>query len=309
MPAEPSSSPVPSEGPVAIGLVQMRCGERPVENLERALAGVEKAAQRGAQVICLQELFRSTYPCQSEDSARFELAEPIPGPSTAALSKLAGARGVAIIGSIFERRAEGLYHNTAVVLDADGRLVGRYRKMHVPDDPLYHEKFYFAPGDLGFPAHSTRFVRIGVGVCWDQWFPEAARLSALAGARILFHPTAIGWQFEEGAEEDAAQHDAWETVQRAHAIANGIFVAAVNRVGHERLPEAGERAGGIRFWGQSFVCDPLGRVIARASAGEEEVLVVECDLGAIERTRRDWPFLRDRRVDAYADLGKRYRDQ
>jgi len=282
-----------------IGLVQMRCGESPQENLERALAKIEAAARDGARVVCLQELFRSQYPCQREDPALFELAEPIPGPTTDALAKLAGARSVAIVASLFERRAAGLYHNTAVAIDEDGRLLGLYRKMHIPDDPLYYEKFYFTPGDLGFRSFETRAARIGALVCWDQWFPEAARLTALSGAQILFYPTAIGWQFDAGAEEDAAQHDAWETVQRAHAIANGVFVAAVNRVGRE---------GGIRFWGQSFVADPFGRVLARASADREETLLVECDLGLVEETRRLWPFLRDRRIDAYPDLAKRYRD-
>jgi N-carbamoylputrescine amidase len=285
---------------VAVGLVQMRCGEDPAANLARAIEGVEGAARRGARIVCLQELFRSQYPCQSEDAARFDLAEPIPGPTTDALGKLAGARGVAIVASLFERRAEGLYHNTAVAIDADGRLLGRYRKMHIPDDPLYYEKFYFAPGDTGFRSFGLRDARAGVLVCWDQWFPEAARLTALAGAQILFYPTAIGWQFDEAPEVDAAQHDAWETAQRAHAIANGVFVAAVNRVGRE---------GSIRFWGQSFVADPFGRVLARASATEEEVLVVDCDLALIERVRRNWPFLRDRRIDAYGDLVRRFRDE
>jgi N-carbamoylputrescine amidase len=282
-----------------IALVQMRCSDDPRENLDRALARLEEAAASGARVACLQELFRSPYPCQSEDPARFAWAEPVPGPSTEALSKLAGARGLAIVASLFERRAEGLYHNTAVVIDADGALLGRYRKMHIPDDPLYYEKFYFTPGDTGFPCFETRAARVGALVCWDQWFPEAARLTALAGAQVLFYPTAIGWQFDEPADTDAAQHDAWETVQRAHAIANGVFVAAVNRVGEE---------GDIRFWGQSFVADPFGRVLARASANREETLLVECDLSLIEKTRRDWPFLRDRRIDAYADLQKRFRD-
>jgi N-carbamoylputrescine amidase len=282
-----------------VALVQMRCSESSRENLERALAAMEQAADAGARVVCLQELFRSPYPCQSEDAARFELAEPVPGPSTEALGVLAAARNIAVVASLFERRAEGLYHNTAVVIDADGRIAGRYRKMHIPDDPLYYEKFYFAPGDLGFQAVDTRVGRLGVLVCWDQWFPEAARLTALAGARILFYPTAIGWQFDEAPEVDAAQHDAWETVQRAHAIANGVFVAAVNRVGRE---------GSIRFWGQSFVADPYGRVLARASADEEDVLLVECDLEQVEQARREWPFLRDRRIDAYGDLAKRFRD-
>jgi len=281
-----------------IGLIQTRCSADPRENLERALVGIEQAAAAGARVVCLQELFRSPYPCQTEDASRFSLAEPVPGPSTEALAKVAAARGVAVVASLFERRTEGLYHNTAVVIDADGSLLGRYRKMHVPDDPLYHEKFYFTPGDLGFRSFAAAGARLGVLVCWDQWFPEAARLTALAGAQILFYPTAIGWQFDEGAEVDAAQHDAWETVQRAHAIANGVFVAAVNRVGEE---------GGIRFWGQSFVADPFGRVLARAST-DDETLLVECDLGLIEKVRRDWPFLRDRRIDAYDELGKRFRD-
>ena len=282
-----------------IGLVQMRCADDPGENLERALARVEEAAGSGARVICLQELFRSPYPCQSEDPARFSLAEPIPGPTTEAFSKLARARGVTLVASLFERRAEGVYHNTAAVIDAHGNILGLYRKMHIPDDPLYYEKFYFAPGDLGFRSFETREARLGVLVCWDQWFPEAARLTALAGAQILFYPTAIGWQFDEGKAVEAAQHDAWETVQRAHAIANGVFVAAVNRVGEE---------GEIRFWGQSFVADPFGRVLARASATGEETLLVDCDLALVEQVRREWPFLRDRRIDAYGDLDKRFRD-
>jgi N-carbamoylputrescine amidase len=250
-------------------------------------------------VVCLQELFRSPYPCQSEEAARFDWAESIPGPSTEALGKLAGARGIAIVASLFERRSEGLYHNTAALIDAGGGLAGLYRKMHIPDDPLYYEKYYFAPGDLGFRAFDLQGARVGTLVCWDQWFPEAARLTALAGAQILFYPTAIGWQFDESAEVDRAQHDAWETIQRSHAIANGVFVAAVNRVGRE---------GGIRFWGQSFVADPFGRVLARASADAEETLLVECDLSLVEQVRRNWPFLRDRRVDAYADLARRFRD-
>jgi N-carbamoylputrescine amidase len=282
-----------------VGLVQMRCEADPARNLARAVEGIEEAARRGAQVVCLQELFRSLYFCQAEDDARFDLAEPIPGPTSEALAKLAAARGVALVASLFEKRAPGVYHNTALVIDADGRLAGTYRKMHIPDDPLYYEKYYFTPGDLGFAAFATRHARVSPLVCWDQWFPEAARLAALAGAEILFYPTAIGWQFDQGADVDAAQHDAWETMQRAHAIANGVFVAAVNRVGRE---------GGIRFFGQSFVADPFGRVIARASASDEEVLVVDCELSRIETVRRHWPFLRDRRIDAYADLTRRFRD-
>jgi N-carbamoylputrescine amidase len=285
--------------PLAVGLVQMRCTDDPGENLARAIAGIEEAARRGAKVVCLQELFRSRYFCQAEEVERFDLAEAIPGPTSDALAKVASGCGVAVVASLFERRAGGLYHNTAVAIEADGRLAGRYRKMHIPDDPLYYEKFYFTPGDLGFGAVALRAAPVGMLVCWDQWFPEAARLTALAGAQVLFYPTAIGWQFDVGGDEDAAQHDAWETMQRAHAIANGVFVAVVNRVGSE---------GGIRFWGQSFVADPFGRVLARASSDAEEVLVVECDLAEIERTRRHWPFLRDRRIDAYADLGRRFRD-
>ncbi len=288
----------PSGDSVRLALIQMTCSDRPEENLEKAEVRIEQAARDGAQLVVLQELFRSRYFCQSEQNERFDLAEPIPGPSTDRLSKLAAARGIAIVASLFEKRAEGLYHNTAVTLDADGRIAGCYRKMHIPDDPLYHEKFYFTPGDLGFHSVATRFARVGVLVCWDQWFPEAARLAALAGAQLLVYPTAIGWQFDVGDEMDAAQHDAWETMQRAHAIASGVFVAAANRVGRE---------DGIRFWGQSFVADPFGRVLARASSSAEEILHVDCDLAQIEETRRNWPFLRDRRIDAYGDLVRRFR--
>ena len=282
---------------VPVGLVQMRCSEDREENLAKAAARAEEAAGRGAKVVCLQELFRSPYPCQSEDESRFDWAEPIPGPSTEVLGKVAARCGVAIVASLFERRAEGLYHNTAVSLDASGRIASLYRKMHIPDDPLYYEKYYFAPGDTGFPSVALGPARVSTLVCWDQWFPEAARLAALGGAQILCYPTAIGWQFDEGPEVDRAQHDAWETAQRAHAIANGVFVVAVNRVGRE---------GAVRFWGQSFVADPFGRVLARASSEEEEVLVVDCDLAEVERTRRLWPFLRDRRIDAYDGLLRRF---
>jgi len=288
-----------------IGLVQQRCGEDPADNVERAIAGVEQAAREGASVVCLQELFRTPYPCQSEDPARFELAEPVPGATSERLCQRAGEIGVAIIGSLFERRTAGLYHNTAVLIDEAGALRERYRKLHIPDDPLYYEKFYFTPGDLGVPVATLAGAPMASLVCWDQWFPEAARLAALGGAQVIFYPTAIGWQFAEGEAVDAAQHDAWETVQRSHAIANGCFVVAVNRVGEERLPGA---EAGIRFWGQSFVADPFGRVIARAPSDEEAVLVVDCDLSLVERTRRDWPFLRDRRIDAYDALGRRFRD-
>ena len=282
-----------------IALVQMRVDEDPAVNLARALEQLDAAAQRGARVACLPELFRTRYFCQREDPRLFDLAEPIPGESTEALAKLAAEREMAIVASLFERRAEGVYHNSAVVIDADGKSLGVYRKMHIPDDPLYYEKFYFTPGDLGFRAFAARPAKLGALVCWDQWFPEAARLTALAGAQVLFYPTAIGWQFDEGEDVDTAQHDAWETVQRGHAIANGVFVAAVNRVGPEE---------GIRFWGRSFVADPFGRVLARASSDAEETLLVDCDLGAIEDVRRNWPFLRDRRIDAYDEIGKRLRD-
>jgi N-carbamoylputrescine amidase len=282
-----------------VGLVQMRSTADSDENLARALAGVEDAASRGARLVCLQELFRTPYFCQAEEQERFELAEPVPGPTTEAVAKVAAARGVTVVASVFERRQPGLYHNTAVVLDADGSLAGVYRKMHIPDDPLYYEKFYFTPGDLGFQAFDTRAGRVGTLVCWDQWFPEAARLTALAGAQVIVYPTAIGWETGARPQWEAAEHDAWETAQRAHAIANGVFVAAVNRVGVE---------GRLTFWGQSFVADPFGRVIARASASEPEILVVDCDLSLVEEVRRGWPFLRDRRVDAYGELAKRFRD-
>jgi N-carbamoylputrescine amidase len=285
--------------PLRVALIQMRVEQDPAANLASALAKLDAAAAKGARVACLPELFRSRYFCQSEEHRHFDLAEPIPGESTEALAKLAAKREMAIVASLFEKRAEGVYHNTAVVIDADGRMLGTYRKMHIPDDPLYYEKFYFTPGDKGFAAFAARPAKIGTLVCWDQWFPEAARLTALAGAQILFYPTAIGWQFDEGDAVDTAQHDAWETVQRGHAIANGVFVAAVNRVGPE---------DGIRFWGQSFVADPFGRVLARASSDREETLLVDCDLGAIEAVRRNWPFLRDRRIDAYGEITRRVRD-
>ncbi|MAG30089.1 MAG: acyltransferase [Deltaproteobacteria bacterium] len=289
-----------------IGLVQMRCEPDSDRNLAAAQDAISQAAREGADVVCLPELFRTPYPCQSEDTRRFDWAEPIPGPSSEALAKQAAELEVSIVASLFERRAAGLYHNTAIVLDARGELVGRYRKMHIPDDPLYYEKFYFTPGDLGFAAHTTEAGRLGVLVCWDQWFPEAARATTLAGADFLFYPTAIGWQFDEGEAVDEAQREAWRTVQRAHAISNGLHVVVVNRVGHEML-EA-DSGGGIRFWGSSFVADPFGRVLAAAPDDEEAVLVIECDLGATERVRREWPFLRDRRIDAYARLSERFGD-
>lgn len=282
-----------------VGLVQMRCGTDPAANLAAAVTRIQTAAQRGAGIVCLPELFRSQYFCQREDPAVFDLAEPIPGPSTAALGRVAAACGVVVVASLFERRAEGVFHNTAVLIDADGEVAGVYRKMHIPDDPLYYEKYYFTPGDVGFRSFDTRAGRVGTLVCWDQWFPEAARLTALSGAEILFYPTAIGWHPSEKERYGAAQYGAWETIQRSHAIANGVFVAAVNRVGVE---------GGLEFWGASFVCDPFGRVLARAGHDQEEVLVVECDRALIGETRRNWPFLRDRRIDAYEGLLKRYLD-
>jgi N-carbamoylputrescine amidase len=282
-----------------VGLVQMRCSADPAANLATAVARVDEAAQRGAQIVCLQELFRSPYFCQREDTATFDLAEPIPGPSTNALGRVAAARQVVVVASLFEKRAEGVFHNTAVLIDADGALLGRYRKMHIPDDPLYYEKYYFTPGDVGFRSFETKAGPVGALVCWDQWFPEAARLTALGGAEIIFYPTAIGWHPSEKAQHGEAQYAAWETIQRSHAIANGVFVVAVNRVGLE---------GNLEFWGGSFVCDPFGRVLARASQDREEVLVVECDRRLIGETRRNWPFLRDRRIDAYEGLLKRYLD-
>jgi N-carbamoylputrescine amidase len=285
---------------VAVGLVQMRCTDDPTANLRTAVSRIEEAAQQGAQIVCLQELFRTQYFCQAEDAATFDLAEPIPGPTTDVLGRVAAANQVAVVGSVFERRAPGLYHNTAVVIDADGTLRGIYRKMHIPDDPLYYEKFYFTPGDLGFQTFSVAGVQVGTLVCWDQWFPEAARLTALRGAQILFYPTTIGWHPREKAEFGRAQHEAWELIQRSHAVANGIFVAVANRVGRE---------GNLEFWGASFVADPFGRILARASHDREEILIVHCDLRLIDETRRNWPFLRDRRVDAYDGLLRRFLDR
>ena len=289
---------------VKIGLVQMRCGHDPGANVRAAMAHVRTAARRGARIVCLPELFRSQYFCQAEDHDNFALAEAVPGPTTKTLGTLARQLGIVIVASLFERRAAGIYHNTAAVLGSDGRILGTYRKMHIPDDPLYYEKFYFTPGDLGFRAWAVGAVTIGTLVCWDQWYPEAARLTALRGAEILFYPTAIGWHPGEKAEHGETQHAAWETVQRAHAIANGVFVAVPNRVGHE-APAGGP---GLDFWGQSFVADPAGRVLVRASADREEVLVVACDLAAVETARTHWPFLRDRRIDAYGDITRRFGD-
>ena len=288
---------------LTVGLLQRKCSTDSAANLTGTIEAIREAAKRGAQIVCLEELFRSQYFCREENAERFDLAEPIPGPTTEALGKVARELGVVIVASIFERRAAGLYHNTAAILDADGSLLGIYRKMHIPDDPLYYEKFYFTPGDLGFPKFDTRYARIGTLVCWDQWYPEGARLSSLRGANILFYPTAIGWHPSEKAQHGAAQLDAWRTIQRSHAIANGVFVAAVNRVGFEGPPDSG-----LEFWGSSFVADPFGQVIAQASADKEEILVVECDLRRMEEVRRNWPFLRDRRTDAYAPLLERWLD-
>jgi N-carbamoylputrescine amidase len=286
-----------------IGLIQMSCVPDPAENLISAVERVTHAAQRGAQVVCLPELFRSQYFCQKEDAALFDLAEPIPGPSTEELARVARERQVVIVVPVFERRAPGVYHNSAAVLDADGRLAGLYRKTHIPDDPLYYEKFYFTPGDLGYPAFDTRYGRLGSLICWDQWYPEAARLMALRGALALFYPTAIGWHPREKASEGRTQYDAWRTIQRAHAIANGVYVAAVNRVGHE-----GPAEGGLEFYGGSFICDPFGAVLAQASHDHEEILFAECDLRRVEEVRRHWPFLRDRRIDTYQPLTARLLD-
>jgi N-carbamoylputrescine amidase len=289
---------------VTLGLIQARCTPDPNENFARTVRRITEAAGQGAQIICTQELFRSEYFCQSEDHKYFKLAEPIPGPSTEALQKLARRWKVVIIASLFERRGSGLFHNTAAIIDADGSLLGIYRKMHIPDDPLYYEKFYFAPGDLGFRAWSTRYGKIGVCVCWDQWYPEAARLTALQGAEILFYPTAIGWHPGEKVNYGEKQHGAWETIQRSHAVANGCYVAAVNRVGLEK--PAGEP--GIEFWGQSFVAGTSGELLAKASVAEEETLIVPVNLAGVETVRTHWPFLRDRRIDAYGDLTRRLID-
>ncbi len=284
---------------VVVALIQMRCSANKAENLKKTLARIADAAANGAQIVCLQELFAGLYFCQTEDHARFDEAEPIPGPTSEALAAAAKLHGVALVTSLFERRAPGLYHNTAVIYDASGSTAGMYRKMHIPDDPRYYEKFYFTPGDLGFHSFPTQFAKIGPLVCWDQWYPEAARLTALTGAQMLCYPTAIGWLLNEKAEYGVAQHAAWETMMRSHAIANGVFVVAVNRVGLE---------DGIEFWGASFVADPNGNILARASHDKEETLMVELDLARIDVVRTHWPFLRDRRIDAYGDLTKRYRD-
>jgi N-carbamoylputrescine amidase len=288
---------------IKVGLIQMSAHADRRRNVEKTLAAVRDAAARGANVVCLQELFAGPYFCQVEDAELFDLAEPVPGPTTDEIAAVAGQLGIAIVASVFEKRAPGVYHNTAVVLGPKGELAGMYRKMHIPDDPLYYEKFYFTPGDLGFVAVPTPFCNVGPLVCWDQWYPEAARLTALSGAEILFYPTAIGWHPGEKASFGQDQLSAWQTMQRSHAIANGVFVVAVNRVGHE-----GAEGGGLEFWGHSFVCDPFGVVLAQAGGGEE-TLVVECDLGRVEEVRRGWPFLRDRRIDAYSGISSRLLDR
>jgi N-carbamoylputrescine amidase len=287
-----------------VGLVQMKCTTNGDENLERAMAKIREASERGAQIVCMHELFRGEYFCRTEDAELFNLAEPVPGPTTKRLAEVAKEQKVALAISLFERRAAGVYHNTVAVVDADGSFVGKYRKMHIPDDPLYYEKFYFTPGDLGFPNFDTRYARIGVQICWDQWYPEGSRLTALGGAQVIFYPTSIGWHPHEKAQFGAAQLDAWKTAQRAHAIANGVYVAVVNRVGYEGKPEKGDP--GLEFWGNSFVADPFGQIVAEASTDKEEILVVECDAARSEDTRRNWPFLRDRRIDAYEPILNRW---
>jgi N-carbamoylputrescine amidase len=291
---------------IKLGLIQTDVSANPDANLKKTIALIERTAKAGAQIICTQELFRSQYFCQSEDHENFKLAETIPGPSTDAFQKLAKKHKVVIIASLFEKRASGLYHNTAVIIDADGSLLGIYRKMHIPDDPLFYEKFYFTPGDTGFKAWQTKYAKIGVLVCWDQWYPEAARLTAMQGAEILFYPTAIGWHPSEKAKYGIKQHGAWETIQRSHAVANGCYVASVNRIGHEIIKGVG--GDGLEFWGQSFVAGTSGEILAKGSSNKEEILIVPVDLANVDTTRTHWPFLRDRRIDAYGNLTKRFSD-
>lgn len=286
-----------------LGLIQMRCGPDRATNLERAVEKIREAAKQGAQIVVLPELFLGPYFCQKEDAALFDLAEPIPGPTCETIGRISHRAGVAVVASLFERRAAGVYHNTAVVFDADGTMLGKYRKMHIPDDPLYYEKYYFTPGDLGFKVFKTRFATVGVLVCWDQWYPEAARLTAMRGAECIVYPTAIGWHPKEKAEFGAGQLQAWELIQRSHSVANGLYVAAVNRVGHE-----GPEGGGLEFWGNSFVTDPFGGLLAKAGHVDEEIIIARCDRRKAEDVRRNWPFLRDRRIDAYGDLTRRFID-
>jgi N-carbamoylputrescine amidase len=297
---------------ITLGLLQHACGKDPAANLKKTLTLAEQAAKKGANIICTQELFRSQYFCQAEKHDYFKLAEKIPGPSTKAFQAIAKKYGCVIIASLFERRASGLYHNTAVIIDAGGKILGVYRKMHIPDDPLYYEKFYFTPGDTGFKAWETKFGKIGVLVCWDQWYPEGARLTAMQGAEIIFYPTAIGWHPSEKKKYGAAQHDSWETIQRSHAIANGCYVCVPNRIGHETIRSASGKKpvnkDGLDFWGQSFVAAPDGSIVEKAPVNKETVMVVPCDLARVEFSRTHWPFLRDRRVDAYGDLTRRFSD-
>src|SRR5512134_489646 len=295
---------MPTQPRFKVGLVQMCMATSSEDNVRKATEKIREAAGLGAEVVCLPEMYRTRYFCQKEDHANFALAETVPGPSTEALGRAAKENGVAVVAPIFERRAPGVYHNSAVILDADGRVVGLYRKMHIPDDPCFYEKFYFTPGDLGFRAFDVKPGRIGTLICWDQWYPEGARLTALQGAAVLFYPTAIGWHPHEKEKHGANQRDAWRTIQRSHAIANGVYVAVVNRVGHEKPPEGGP---GLEFWGSSFVCDPFGVVIAEAGQ-DEQVLVAEVDLARMEDVRRNWPFLRDRRIDAYSGIERRFLD-
>jgi N-carbamoylputrescine amidase len=296
---------------VKVALVQAPCGPDPAANLSAQIRQIEAAAAKGAQMVCTQELFTSQYFCQLEDHRFFKLAEPIPGPTTDKLTKIAKKRRMVIIASLFEKRTAGLYHNTAAIIDADGSILGVYRKMHIPDDPLYYEKFYFTPGDTGFRAWQTKYAKIGVLICWDQWFPEGARLTCLQGAQILFYPTAIGWHPTEKAHYGKAQHESWELIQRSHAVANGCYVCAPNRIGVETILGANGKPAskdGIEFWGQSFVASPDGQVVARASIDKSENLIVDCDLDRVEFSRTHWPFLRDRRIDAYGNLSKRFVD-
>jgi len=290
-----------------VGIVQMKCTTNKEENLTRATEKIRETAKRGAQVISLHELFAGEYFCRTEDAELFDLAEPVPGPTTERLARVAKELKVALVVSVFERRAAGVYHNTCAVLDADGSYLGKYRKMHIPDDPLYYEKFYFTPGDLGFLNFDTKYARVGVQICWDQWYPEGSRLTAMKGAQVIFYPTSIGWHPHEKGEVGAAQLDSWKTIQRAHAVANGIYVAVVNRVGYEGKPAKGD--AGLEFWGNSFVADPSGQVMAEAAQDKEEILVVECDPGKSEDTRRNWPFFRDRRIDAFGGLLERWSDE
>ncbi len=285
---------------VKVGLVQMSCSKNPEDNLKKASEKIREAAKQGAQIICLQELFTSLYFCDVEDYEKFKLAEPIPGPSTDVLGKLAGELGVVIIASLFEKRAQGIYHNTTAVLDADGSYLGKYRKMHIPDDPAYYEKFYFTPGDLGYKIFNTKFAKIGVLICWDQWYPEAARITSLMGAEILFYPTAIGWALSQDAETNDEQYNAWQTIQQSHSVANGVHVVSVNRVGREAE---------MQFWGGSFVSNPFGRILYKASHDKEEIHVQELDLAKTDSYRIHWPFMRDRRIDSYQPITKRFIDE